>query len=322
MAATSFGTGELIRAALDHGLHAGSSWASAAARRTDGGAGMLQALGARFLDAAGCRAAARAGAPLIRPGRGRPGPRWTRGWRASSSSWPATSTTRCSARGARPRSTARRRARPRPTSSCSTTRLARLAAAIDPGAATITGSGRGWRRRLRRSGVLRRHPAAGHRRGAGPGRLPGPRSRARGWSSPARAGWTSRPCTARRRPGWPLPRPGAGVPVVAVSGGRDLDDARLHAAGFAAAYALTDIEPDVAALHRRAGAAARAPRPADRRGAAVRMSSGSESLWRLPAVRHLLVGLPARLLELLPDAGVAADLGRVRRREPGRRPGW
>lgn len=37
----------------------------------------------------------------------------------------------------------------------------------------------------------------------------------------------------------------AGVPVVAVSGGRDLDDDRLHAAGFAAAYACTDIEPDV-----------------------------------------------------------------------------
>jgi glycerate kinase len=37
----------------------------------------------------------------------------------------------------------------------------------------------------------------------------------------------------------------AGVPVVAVSGGRDLDEDRLHAAGFAAAYACTDIEPDV-----------------------------------------------------------------------------
>jgi glycerate 2-kinase len=37
----------------------------------------------------------------------------------------------------------------------------------------------------------------------------------------------------------------AGVPVVAVSGGRDLDDERLHAAGFAAAYACTDIEADV-----------------------------------------------------------------------------
>ena len=35
------------------------------------------------------------------------------------------------------------------------------------------------------------------------------------------------------------------MPVVAVSGGRDLDDDRLHAAGFTAAYALTDIEPDV-----------------------------------------------------------------------------
>jgi glycerate 2-kinase len=37
----------------------------------------------------------------------------------------------------------------------------------------------------------------------------------------------------------------AGVPVVAVSGGRHLDDERLHAAGFVAAYACTDIEPDV-----------------------------------------------------------------------------
>jgi glycerate 2-kinase len=36
-----------------------------------------------------------------------------------------------------------------------------------------------------------------------------------------------------------------GVRVIAVSGARDLDDSRLHAAGFAAAYALTDLEPDV-----------------------------------------------------------------------------
>jgi len=36
----------------------------------------------------------------------------------------------------------------------------------------------------------------------------------------------------------------AGVPVVAVCGIRQLDDARLRAAGIAAAYALLDVEPD------------------------------------------------------------------------------
>ena len=79
------------------------------------------------------------------------------------------------------------------------------------------------------------------------------------------------------------------MPVVAVSGGRDLDDDRLHAAGFAAAYALTDIEPDVqrciadpVPLLERLGRLIAA-------GAAAWMSSGSESLWRLTAVRHLLV---------------------------------
>jgi len=37
----------------------------------------------------------------------------------------------------------------------------------------------------------------------------------------------------------------AGIPVVAVCGSNGLDDARLHAAGISAAYALTDLEPDV-----------------------------------------------------------------------------
>ncbi|MCO6010659.1 glycerate kinase [Actinoallomurus purpureus] len=36
----------------------------------------------------------------------------------------------------------------------------------------------------------------------------------------------------------------AGVPVIAVSGRRALDDDELRAAGFAGAYALTDLEPD------------------------------------------------------------------------------
>ncbi|GAB3856923.1 glycerate kinase [Nocardioides maradonensis] len=37
----------------------------------------------------------------------------------------------------------------------------------------------------------------------------------------------------------------AGVPVVAVCGVNHLDDARLRAAGIGAAYALTDVEPDL-----------------------------------------------------------------------------
>ena len=37
----------------------------------------------------------------------------------------------------------------------------------------------------------------------------------------------------------------AGVPVVAVCGHNTLDDERLHAAGIASAYALTDLEPDI-----------------------------------------------------------------------------
>ncbi|HWU21649.1 MAG TPA: glycerate kinase, partial [Nocardioides sp.] len=37
----------------------------------------------------------------------------------------------------------------------------------------------------------------------------------------------------------------AGVPVVAVCGVNRLDEERLHAAGIGAAYALTDIGPDL-----------------------------------------------------------------------------
>ena len=37
-----------------------------------------------------------------------------------------------------------------------------------------------------------------------------------------------------------------GIPVVAVCGVNRLDADRLHGAGIAAAYALTDLEPDVA----------------------------------------------------------------------------
>jgi glycerate kinase len=45
----------------------------------------------------------------------------------------------------------------------------------------------------------------------------------------------------------------AGVPVVAVAGRLALDPQRLRAAGIEAAYALTDLEPDVARCLAQAG---------------------------------------------------------------------
>ena len=117
--ATSLGTGELIRAALDAGcrqiiLGVGGS------ANTDGGAGVLQGLGARLLDADGNELP-----PAAPPSPGWTGstsPASTPGWTTPASSWPATSTTRCSAPKAPRRSSARRRAPPRRTWQHSTPR--------------------------------------------------------------------------------------------------------------------------------------------------------------------------------------------------------
>jgi glycerate kinase len=63
MRATSYGTGELIRAALEAGVkHCVVGIGGSAT--VDGGAGMLQALGAVLLDAEGCAIEARGGASL------------------------------------------------------------------------------------------------------------------------------------------------------------------------------------------------------------------------------------------------------------------
>jgi glycerate kinase len=89
--ATTYGTGELLRAALDHGareivLGVGGS------ATTDGGAGMAAALGARLLDQAGTDLP-----PGGRPCCGWPGstsPASTRASPRCGSRWPATWTTR------------------------------------------------------------------------------------------------------------------------------------------------------------------------------------------------------------------------------------
>ena len=93
LTASSFGAGEVLRAALEAGarriiLGVGGS------ASTDGGAGLLQALGARVLDAQGEQigpglVSGAARCRLARPGRAAPGaaaPRW--------SSWQPTWTTR------------------------------------------------------------------------------------------------------------------------------------------------------------------------------------------------------------------------------------
>jgi len=69
----------------------------------------------------------------------------------------------------------------------------------------------------------------------------------RGWWSPVRERLMSRPCTARPPPGWRARRLAAAsdLPVVAVAGVCSLSPEQLRSAGIARAYALADIEPDL-----------------------------------------------------------------------------
>ena len=248
LTATSYGTGEVVRAALDRGCRSVVLGIGGSAS-TDGGAGMLEALGVRLLDAAG-NPLPRGGGALAdlrprRPDRPAPG----RG-RAPGSSSPATSTTRCSARTAPPRSTGRRRARARTTSPTLDAALAHWADLVD----AATG----------RAGV-RDRAGAGAAGGVGyaamavlgaelePGiglvldlvrfadHLPGARLVITGEGSldeqtlhgKAPAGVA---CGGGegRRPGGRRSRAGSRWTAT-----------QLRAAGIAAAYALTDIEPDV-----------------------------------------------------------------------------
>ena len=65
---------------------------------------------------------------------------------------------------------------------------------------------------------------------------------------------TPRRCTAKRRPGWPAVAAVApDLTVVAVAGVCSLTSDQLGSTGIARAYALTDIEPDLARCREQAG---------------------------------------------------------------------
>ena len=114
---TSFGTGELIRAALDAGARHLIVGIGGSATN-DAGAGMLQALGAALLDGAGRPSAA--AAKRWPTSRASPSMGWTRGSPGVASRWPATLTIRSRASEAPRRYLARRRAPRRPWCSAST----------------------------------------------------------------------------------------------------------------------------------------------------------------------------------------------------------
>jgi glycerate kinase len=241
LAASSFGTGQLIAAALDRGctrivLGVGGSAC------TDGGAGMLQALGARLLDAQG-RDLPPGGGPLLDLA--------TVDLAALDPRLPGVDFVLASdvdnpllgPHGAAHIYGPQKGASPQDVELLDAA-LAKLAAALDPAAAEVPGAGAAGGVGYAALAVLHATPRPGidvvldlvafdaALSGArlvitGEGRLD---EQTLNGKAPAGVAVAAR---------------AAGVPVVAVSGGRDLDDERLHAAGFAAAYALTDIEPDV-----------------------------------------------------------------------------
>jgi glycerate kinase len=241
LAASSFGTGELIRAALDRGctrilLGVGGS------ASTDGGAGMLQALGLRFLDADGVELPPGGGAlerlaSVDRSGLDRR--------LATAEVVVATDVDNplLGPKGAAHTYGPQKGATPDDVERLDRG-LGRLAELLDPAGADVPGAGAAGGVGYAAMSVLGAIPRPGidvvldlvDFRAAivgarlvitGEGRL------------------DEQTLHGKAPAGVATAAVAAGVPVVAVSGGRDLDDARLHAAGFAAAYALTDIEPDV-----------------------------------------------------------------------------
>jgi glycerate kinase len=273
LTASSYGTGEVVRAALDRGCHTVVLGIGGSAS-TDGGAGMVEALGARLLDAAGAELP-RGGAALAALDRVdltglHPRLARTRVVVASDVDNPLLGPTGAAAvygpqKGADPEQVVLLDAA-----------LARWAdavdAAVDSAAEGSAGLPRDRRAATGTRTPFRDRPGAGAAGGVGyaamavldgelePGidlildlvrfadHLPGARLVITGEGS-----LDEQTLHGKAPAGVAAAAAAVGVPVVAVAGRLALAPERLRAAGIDAAYALTDIEPDVARCLAEAG---------------------------------------------------------------------
>jgi glycerate 2-kinase len=241
--ASSYGTGQVVRAALDRGCHTVVLGVGGSAS-TDGGAGIVQALGARLLDAAGVElprgGAALAGLARVELDGLHPAVATTRFVVASDVDNPLLG----------PRGAA---AVYGPQKGASPDDVAVLDAALERWAEVVDGPAE-----------IRDRPGAGAAGGVGfgamallgaslrPGielvldlvgfadHLPGACLVVTGEGS-----LDEQTLHGKAPAGVAVAARRAGVPVVTVSGRLALTTAQLHAAGIRRAYALTDLEPDV-----------------------------------------------------------------------------
>jgi glycerate 2-kinase len=253
LGASSFGVGEVIRAALDRGCHTVVLGIGGSAS-TDGGAGMVAALGARLLDAAGNELPPGGGAlsTLERVDLSGLHPRLarTRVVVASDVDNPLLGPHGAAAvygpqKGATPADVVLLDAS-----------LARWDAVLSRALAGTAGGQPG-------KGAMRDRPGAGAAGGVGyaamavlggvlepgiglildlvrfAGYLPGA-----GLVITGEGSLDQQTLSGKAPAGVAAAAAAAGVPVVAVSGQLALARDKLHAAGFARAYALTEIEPD------------------------------------------------------------------------------
>jgi glycerate kinase len=241
LSANSFGTGELIAAALDRGctrivLGVGGSAC------TDGGTGLLQALGARFLDHDG-EELPPGGGSLVRLAEVDLS---ELDWRLAGADFVLASDVDNPLIG--PLGAAQVFGPQKGASPDDVERLdvglGRLADALDPGAADLPGAGAAGGVGFAALSVLRAEASPGidvvldligfedllddaRLVITGEGRLDAQTLHGKAPAGVADAANA------------------AGVPVVVVSGARDLSDELLHGAGFAASYVLSDLEPDL-----------------------------------------------------------------------------